>query len=97
VLVGGAPTDSAPPDPLAAAAHGAALAGAAVSTALAEGTAAVTAAVKWGETLADEAIGVVTEAEQDAEQTVGALAAQVSAAVGKVGGGALGSLFGAGL
>jgi uncharacterized Zn-binding protein involved in type VI secretion len=97
VLVGGAPVDSAPPDPLALAAHGAALVSAAVSTALAEGTAAVTAAVRWGETLADEAIGVVDEAEQDAEQAVATLTSQVSAAVGKVGGGLLGPLFGAGL
>ena len=97
VLVGGPPADSAPPDPLAAAAHGAALAGAAVSTALAVGTAAVTAAVQWGETLADEAIGVVNEAEEDAGEAVGTLAAKVSAAVGGVTGGVLGPLFGAGL
>jgi uncharacterized Zn-binding protein involved in type VI secretion len=96
VLVGGPPADSAPPDPLAALSHGAALAGAAVSTALAEGTASVTAAVQWGETLADEAIGVVDESEQGAEQAVGALAAKVSAAVGAVSGGVLGPLLGAG-
>jgi uncharacterized Zn-binding protein involved in type VI secretion len=96
VLVGGPPSDDAPPDPLAAAAHGAALAGAAMSTALAAGTAAVTAAVRWGETLADEAIGVADEAEEDAEQTVGALVTKVSAAVGGVSGAVLGPLFGAG-
>jgi len=83
VLVGGAPDDSAPPDPLAAVQHGAAVAGAAVGNAVASGTAAVETAARWGEALAQQAAGTIEAAASDVEATAGAIASQAGALLGQ--------------
>ncbi|MEP7121574.1 MAG: PAAR domain-containing protein [Byssovorax sp.] len=99
VLVGGATVDDAPPDPLAAVSHGAAVAAAAVGAALRAGAGAAETAIRWGEGLAtaalNEAGAVVTQVEASVIVVEGEIAAKAAALVGEVKGGALGSLFGA--
>jgi uncharacterized Zn-binding protein involved in type VI secretion len=99
VLVGGATVDDAPPDPLAAVAQGAAVAAAAVGSALRAGAGAVESAVRWGEGLATAARGeagaVVEQVAASVTVVEGEIAATVGAISGEIRGGALGSLFGA--
>jgi uncharacterized Zn-binding protein involved in type VI secretion len=93
VLVGGAPSDAAPSNPLAAIAHGAACASAGIGAALADGAEALDRAMSWGEAIADRALDAVEKAETRAEAAVGAIAAQAGAILGEATS-ALGTLLG---
>ncbi|MFT3764694.1 MAG: PAAR domain-containing protein [Minicystis sp.] len=90
VLVGGAPVDGAPPDPLAAITRGPALASVAVGAALAIGTEAVAAAQRWGEALVGEAVATATAVTTTLADAAGALAAQAGALLGAADGELLG-------
>jgi uncharacterized Zn-binding protein involved in type VI secretion len=83
VLVGGAPADAAPPDPLAVVQHGAAVASAAVGAAIAAGTAAVETAARWGEALAQQAVGTIEKTASEVEATAGAIAAEAGVLLGQ--------------
>jgi uncharacterized Zn-binding protein involved in type VI secretion len=99
VLIGGATVDDAPPDPLAAVTHGAAVAAAAVGAALRAGAGAAETAIRWGEGLAnaalDEADAAVKQVEASVTVVESEIAAKAAALVGDLKGGSLGSLFGA--
>jgi uncharacterized Zn-binding protein involved in type VI secretion len=82
VLVGGAPKDGAPPDPLSLVAHGSALASVAIGVATAAGGGAVLAATRWGEALAERAWAAAAEAAGEAEALAGALGADLGALLG---------------
>lgn len=93
ILVGGAPAGGKPPDPMAIAAKGAAMASVAVSAAVAAGTDAVETAMRWGEAMMGQATRVVEDAEDQIESTAGAIAAQAGSLLGKAGD-AIGPLLG---
>jgi uncharacterized Zn-binding protein involved in type VI secretion len=96
VLVGGAPADEAPPNPLAGLTQGAAIAAASLGAALSAGVTAIDSALRYGEQLAADAEAVV---DQVVESAV-VLEAEISAGIGAIlstGGGALASIFGAAL
>ena len=99
VLVGGATVDTAPPDPLAAVAPGAAVAAAWGGAARRAGAGAVESAVRWGEGLATAALteagAVVEQVEASVIVLEGEIVAKASALVGAASGAVLGSLFGA--
>ncbi|APR86662.1 colicin/pyosin nuclease family protein [Minicystis rosea] len=84
ILVGGAPFDGAPPNPLAALTTVPALASVVVGAALAVGASAVATAQRWGETLLGEAAAIADEAQTTLQQTAGALAADVGTLVGTI-------------
>lgn len=97
VLIGGAPADGAPPDPLAVVAGGAALAGAAIGNAIAVGTASVSIATRWAETLTDRAASTVESATNEIEAAAGCVAANAGKLVSElseVSGSLLGVLMG---
>lgn len=94
VLVGGAPHDGAPPDPLTLVTHGAAVASVAVGVAFAAGTSAIEAATRWGEALADHAVEAVTAAADEAGAVAGELGAEVGAILGTARGGLAGAALG---
>ena len=96
ILVGGAPADGAPPDPLTLLAVSAATAGAAVGNALAAGTAAVDIASRWAESLLDQGASKVDEAISGVEAAAGAVTARAGALVSDASGALLGALWGGG-
>lgn len=94
VLVGGAPQDGAPPDPLALLKHSTAVASVAVGVAIATGTNAVETAERWGEALADHVIEAAAGVVDQAQAIAGALGAKVGVMVGTASGGLAGAVLG---
>lgn len=92
VLIGGAPADGAPPDPLAVIAGGAAAAGAAIGNAIAQGAASVDIASRWAESLS----GAVSSSVGEAADAAGVAAAKAGALLTDVSGGVLGAIMGNG-
>jgi uncharacterized Zn-binding protein involved in type VI secretion len=93
ILIGGEPAGGKPPDPMALAAKGAALASVAVGAAVAAGTSAVETAMRWAESMSGRAASAAAKAEEQIDSAAAALAAQAGALLGEARDG-LGALLG---
>ena len=94
VLVGGAPTDEGPKDPLDALTQGAVVAAAGLGAALSAGAAAVDLALRLGEELVAGAGEIADQVLESATVLEGEISATIGGLLGALGGGALGATYG---
>jgi uncharacterized Zn-binding protein involved in type VI secretion len=94
VLVGGAPTDEAPRDPLDALTEGATVAAANLGAALSAGSGAVDRAFRLAEGLANSAFSLADRTLESATVLEGEISAQIGALLGSVRGALLGTSYG---
>ncbi|MFO0759146.1 MAG: PAAR domain-containing protein [Byssovorax sp.] len=94
VLVGGAPTDEAPEDPLTKLTEGATVALSALGAALTAGADAVETALSYGQTLVDKVAGAAEQVIESATVAEGEIAASIGSLLGSLEGAILGPTYG---